>query len=237
MVFCSGLPPSERLVLLALVDHMPNCEPSLARLVQWTGLSEKTIRLCLKSLAQKGLLTAHGSNGRRSTYVLYLANLGNDDRGNSYRGSDGRGSDDRTPRYSLPGTPVMSTAKGSKEGSKEGSGALSLNSNSSKGETPKAPKAAKPRRGTLSHFAPDDFGPLDGHRAKATELGVDLGRELDAFRAYEFRTPKSDWDRAFHNWLTRAADYANGRATASAPRPAVAADAGLRVIRSRGDLR
>lgn len=63
------------------------------------------------------------------------------------------------------------------------------------------------RRPPLSHFAPDEFEPSDAHKQKATELGVNLTEELSAFRLYEFKTAKSDWNRAFFGWLQRSKKY------------------------------
>lgn len=57
-------------------------------------------------------------------------------------------------------------------------------------------------------FVPKDWdGPKDHHRTKASELGVSLPTELEAFRAHEFDKPKSDPDRAFTTWLLNAARF------------------------------
>lgn len=69
---------------------------------------------------------------------------------------------------------------------------------------------------------PDDWEPTDAHAAKASQLGIDMARELDMFRNHEFAAPKSDASRAFSNWLSRAAEMAhswpqNGRSSRFSP--------------------
>lgn len=119
-VFQSSLPTSERMVLLALIDHLPNCEPSVSRLTSWTGLCDRAIRLCIKSLVARGVVEVNMVNGKRSTYILHLCNLGNENRGTSYRGNENRGTTCRTPRHQLPGTPAPDADEGTKKGTKEG---------------------------------------------------------------------------------------------------------------------
>jgi hypothetical protein len=71
------------------------------------------------------------------------------------------------------------------------------------------PRKQKPRRPALWHFAPEAWQPNDEHRARAKARGLDdakLALEVERFRNYEFKSPKSDPDRAFHNWLTNARD-------------------------------
>lgn len=69
---------------------------------------------------------------------------------------------------------------------------------------PEKPKAPRPK---AERFVPETWQPNDAHQAKATELGVLLRREVDSFRSHEFKVPKTDWDRAFHGWLTRSAQF------------------------------
>lgn len=71
--FEQNLPPSEKIVLLALADcengETLRCDPSQAHLAELSSLSERTVRDMLKSLAARGLITrtAQGSSkgGRR----------------------------------------------------------------------------------------------------------------------------------------------------------------------------
>jgi hypothetical protein len=76
------------------------------------------------------------------------------------------------------------------------------------GETTRAaPAKPKNPRPKAERFVPESWQPNDAHREKAGELRILIDRELQSFRCHEFRTPKSDWDRAFHAWLTRSAQF------------------------------
>ena len=56
-----------------------------------------------------------------------------------------------------------------------------------------------------SRFCPDDWQPNPAKlRMARVATGVDIEHELFKFRTYEFKTPRSDWDRAFLNWLASA---------------------------------
>jgi hypothetical protein len=70
--------------------------------------------------------------------------------------------------------------------------------------------------GTLTYSPPDDWTPNASHRGRCLELSIDLEREAEAFRLYEFRRPIADWDRRFSLWLHNA--YAQ-RGNAPARRP------------------
>lgn len=90
-----------------------------------------------------------------------------------------------------------------------------------------APKAPKPKG---SKFVPEDWAPNDGHYELANRLRVNLERELLSFRAHEFKTPKTDFDRAFTGWLTRSAQFGTSsssmRPPAYEPKPIVWKDGG-----------
>ena len=58
-------------------------------------------------------------------------------------------------------------------------------------------------------IVPSDWEPKDAHRAKARELSVDFDKELADFRLWEFKTPKSNADLAFHRWLRTAKPVAS----------------------------
>ena len=69
-------------------------------------------------------------------------------------------------------------------------------------DTDKSKSAHKKPR---SRFCPDDWSPNPVKlRTARIPKGVDVGHELAKFRTFEFKTPRSDWDRAFANWLASA---------------------------------
>jgi hypothetical protein len=73
------------------------------------------------------------------------------------------------------------------------------------GDPPKKGKRA--RRGTISHFVPETWGPHQTHRSKANSRSEEwFAKQVEDFRNWEFKTPRSDWDRAFHIWLNKSLD-------------------------------
>jgi hypothetical protein len=86
--------------------------------------------------------------------------------------------------------------------------------------SPPVPKSRKPRtKKPKSRRCPESWEPNHTHRAIALEIGLSGERcrlELAKFRDYEFKTPHSDWDATFRNWLRNNAERtANG--TSSRP--------------------
>ncbi len=63
------------------------------------------------------------------------------------------------------------------------------------------------KRAPLSHFVPDDFALTPELEAWSAEkcAGVDLATETEKFRNHEYKTARSDWPRAWRNWMLRAA--------------------------------
>jgi hypothetical protein len=78
--------------------------------------------------------------------------------------------------------------------------------------------ARKPR---ASRKAPEGFEPSAELLVWASREapGVDVRRELEKFRDYEFKTPKSDWTGAFRNWLRTASGSAPQRGNAASESP------------------
>lgn len=62
------------------------------------------------------------------------------------------------------------------------------------------------RRGTLGHFVPENWTvPIEEYRW-ALEQGYPpevVKRETERFTDHEFKTPRSDWVKAWRNWITR----------------------------------
>jgi hypothetical protein len=66
----------DRAVLLALIEFAPNIEPSTAALAKMLGTSERQVRRLLRRCEQLGLLTVRKRTGKRSEYVLTMADPG-----------------------------------------------------------------------------------------------------------------------------------------------------------------
>lgn len=56
-------------------------------------------------------------------------------------------------------------------------------------------------------FVPASWEPKPAHALKAQTLGLDLHEQAAAFRDFEFRDAKSDFDLAFHRWLRNARNF------------------------------
>ena len=56
---------------------------------------------------------------------------------------------------------------------------------------------------------PDDWEPVESHRAKARQLSLDIDMEAQKFKTFHESKDNryADWGKAFHTWLTRAAEY------------------------------
>jgi hypothetical protein len=63
--------------------------------------------------------------------------------------------------------------------------------------------ASKKRPGK---FVPDEWQPTDKHRSFAESNRLNLSVEIEKFRDWEFKDAKSDWNRAFSNWLRRCVE-------------------------------
>ena len=70
------LPPTERLIMLALADHADDdgrCYPSIQRLCQRTGLSERAVRTNLRALEKSGYVRTKKGGGRGGTSLYYIS--------------------------------------------------------------------------------------------------------------------------------------------------------------------
>ena len=78
---------------------------------------------------------------------------------------------------------------------------------------------------------PDDWKPVESHRAKARQLSLDIDMEAQKFKTFHESKDNryADWSKAFHTWLTRAAEYQQAQ---SQPRLS-AADRELQVAAER----
>ena len=69
------LGPTERLVMLALADHADDegrCYPSIARLCERTGLSERAMQVRIKALSAEGYLVVNANAGPKGCNVYFV---------------------------------------------------------------------------------------------------------------------------------------------------------------------
>jgi biotin operon repressor len=236
-LWASQLPPLHRLVALRLVEHLPNVAPSIQSLASHTGLSRETVMRCIRDLEEAGCIRVSRRHGRRSEYALTGSWDGPSLKANQWLPDTSGSQTPVAPRHhtsgSQPPPPVApSHPKQSRKAGKEAVGVphVSPTADSSKpdGGVRVAPEEQGPagrrkaRRCALWHFVPDAWQPNDAHREKAHAQGWDavrFGREVERFKSYEFKSPKSDADRAFHNWLSSARDGVPAKIASARPVP------------------
>jgi hypothetical protein len=86
-------------------------------------------------------------------------------------------------------------------------------------EEEKKPTVSAPdkpvRRSRGARFAPDEFEVSPAMQAWAAESAplVDWKAETDKFRDWEFKHPRSDWDKVWRTWMRKAQDDAAARGT------------------------
>jgi uncharacterized protein YdaU (DUF1376 family)/ribosome modulation factor len=71
---------------------------------------------------------------------------------------------------------------------------------------PAGPGPNRQRRGHLAHFVPEDFVVTEEALEWALAQGYSyefVERETHRFCDHEFKTPRSDWLKAWRNWITR----------------------------------
>lgn len=77
-IFDGDLPPTDRLVMLALADHANDdgfCYPSVGRLTKRTGLGERTVQKAIQRLAELGALEVRKNGGPKGVniYIITVA--------------------------------------------------------------------------------------------------------------------------------------------------------------------
>lgn len=173
------LPPSEKMVLLALADAanedgvtwmaIRSRKAGKLDFIQKTSLSERTIQTAMKSLEEKGLLHREFRDGKGTIY-----NVMPDPRSSC------------TPANAAP-TPAAAAPKPS-------------NNPSPNGERNKT--RARKR-------CPEDWRPSEADYQVAMDEGLTEGeiiRETAKFRDHTFGQPRSDWSATYRNWIRAAAE-------------------------------
>lgn len=86
-------------------------------------------------------------------------------------------------------------------------------------EVAKAPRAPKKPRAESWRRVPEAFQPDDRHREIAASLRLSIAVELENFKDYEFKTPKTDAAAAFRTWLRRSSNFVgSGSQKSSGPK-------------------
>lgn len=202
-VLQSNLTAREKLTLLALLDHWPDCRPSFSRLAQWTSTSRRRVIDQLQSLARRGIIELERRDGLANRYHLRPGWEAFVPRATSDATSPAESTELVTPRHQ--GSDATSPDRGHSVTSTSDATSPEANKEATKGS--KQGKRATRARWTV---VPSSWQPRETHTQLAAQLGVNLRDALAQFRDHEFRTPKSDADRAFANWLRREKGFQRG---------------------------
>lgn len=192
-VWPMDLPTTDKMVLLALADAANDDGVTWIAvksrkagekldILKKCSLKERAVQGAIKRLCDSGLLTRDERPGKGVIYRVTPA-------GNAAPQEMRPAGKDVNPR--------------SKCGETVSNHHTSEANASSVVGAPKAQPRVKAKPVKRS-FVPDEWEPKASHVVKARELQLDLREEIESFRNHEFKTPKSDFDRAFHTWLTNS---------------------------------
>lgn len=197
-----ALPPTRKLVLLALADNASDegqCFPALATLARKSGLSERAIRAAISALEAAGHVTRHERPGRSTVYRIHPGTT-------CPPAGDAPRQQMPAPRHEMPDTPAHGAptpARGAPITVIEPSRESSPERGTRRSSVSASAKAAQ--------RCPADFAVTPEMRAWASAEcpRVDVDRETALFRDHEFARARTDWPAAWRNWMRRAEEIAN----------------------------
>jgi hypothetical protein len=185
------LPPSEKLVLLALADAANDegrCWPSVSTIERKSGQGERTVRRAIQALIKKGHLTQRQRLGTSPLYDVHPCHCGTPAKS--------------APLPDWPNTPATVAPK-------------PLGTVNTKKDQPSSRARAK----KAAHPLPENWEPKPltagtvCAQIVATWVPGRIERELSKFRDHHLKSDArwSDWDAAWRTWIQRAGDFENGR--------------------------
>lgn len=191
--FDLDLPPNEKLVLLAIADHVTPegvCWPSQERIAKRASMSVRTVRTVIQKLEERGLLERsrrmhdEGVGGRATDVYRLVFNGGY--------------------RQDLP-VGVTGNAEGGYRQAVAGT------------ENPRT-QERKTRAKQPETTIPEDWKPTEEHEAMAKSRGLDVEEQALLFRLHAETHDRRAvrWNQAFTTWLMKALPTAKARV--SAPR-------------------
>jgi hypothetical protein len=222
------LPPTDKLVLLALADwsnDQGQCWPSMKQLCSKSGLTERGIQKVMLRLIEGGHLTRQELTGRGNVYSVHP-----------------RTSFAPTPERDAPPPPNdipperRSPPNESAETPERGSGNTSVTVNREEGDKPLLLGASDAKRG--SRLAIDWTPTPLPQDMRGQVLAMPAGwveRELSKFRDYWAAKPgaggrKLDWDATWRNWLRKAIEDERRQGNRGSGRPASGAGGFARMV-------
>lgn len=202
-IFESDLPPSKRLVMLALADHANDegiCYPSIARLCLRTGMKERTVQTHIRELEAGGHLSREMNKGRGGSNLYHLTPA------KSAPPQELPPAENNTPPpQKTAQTPAKSAPK------------PSLNHNEPSEEPLLFPLEAKRRNPETD--LPSGWVPSDANIQHAQEKGFtmqEIDHEADSFRNHHHSKQNRfrNWDAAWRTWIANAIKFGRGRGMA-----------------------
>jgi DNA-binding transcriptional ArsR family regulator len=180
-VWKMSLGPTDKLVLLSLADWSNDdgyCWPSMSQLASKTGLTDRSIRASVGRLRDAGHLTRDERKGKGVLYRVHP--------GTSFppEAASPRKETTKTPEGRSANTSVNTILS-------EVANAPSEKARPKVKPSRRAPEAWEPTPETIQALTADGYEPGE------------LERALSMVRDHEFRTPRSDWDAAYRNWVRR----------------------------------
>ena len=200
------LGPTERLVMLALADHADDegkCYPSIMRLCDRTGLSERAVQTNVKKLTEAGYLAVYigGGKGNANLYFVSPNPAANAPRTTC------------TPAPDAPQTPHDVRPNPAPD-APEPSGTIKEASIEAAPKSRRRPELPIPQ-----NWIPNDKNIAD---AQARHFSAkEIQDEADRFRDHHLArdTHFRDWDAAWRTWLGNSRKFAGrgmaGQATAN----------------------
>lgn len=198
------LGPTERLVMLALADHADDdgrCYPSILRLCQRTGLSERAVQTNIRKLVQQGYIRIIPGGGKGNANLYFVsANPAADAPRTKC-----------TPAADAPQTPQQMRANPAAD-APEPSGTI-IEPSEEPLVVPQPDDLTPKRRRSTSlptEWVPSDRNIADAHARNFTNQ--EIRHEAERFRDYHLAkgTTFKDWDAGWRTWLGNARRFAAG---------------------------
>ena len=210
------IPYTEKFILICLCDHADDngmCWPSVARIVEKTGVCERAVQRCLKWLREGGFFTVDDKMHRSRTYLIdpriWCTPAANAPRSKCTS----------TPAFNAP-LPRSKCTQIDKEPINEYTNVIFTRETDAIADpepvAKRAKKQAQPR--TQKTELPDDWQPspfnsgTSSHRIASRWSHSQQALELESFTAHHRKLGNkfSSWQAAWSTWVLNTERFANG---------------------------
>lgn len=206
--FEQPLAGNEKVVLLALADAANDdgvCWPSIPNIAAKAHVSDRTVQRVIRQLIDGGYVSTVSRSHENGRYAAnkYVLQMGDGDRltplevVEEVEELDGDSLSDGDSGVTMDGDSCVTTLEGTQTGN---------------------PNITHKTRASRKISLPDDFTPNAVNQALATDLAFSWPEVLDQIERMRnwsanagAKGLKSDWQRAFNNWLREAAERKKGK--------------------------